>query len=211
MNIIDHLSSQTNDRTEKSNINVSEICLKEPSLLSDIATGFTSKSKNLKSDCIEVFTLVGAKSPQFIAPFLDQIAYLLQDKDNKTRWEAAHSMAYVAHLRPEAIIALLPNLEKIIENDKSIIVRDYTSDIIANLASAGNEYALIAYPSLLNILIVWEERHAKQALQGLIYVSNQIPELRNDIRAVALPYLEANKKTIIQAAKKLIKSIDNDK
>ncbi len=99
MKILNQLSSQKGDRTELSNKLVAEKCITNPKALAEIAAGLKEDDKKLQSDCIEVFTLVSEVKPEFIVPYANHIIPLLHSKETKIRWEAAHTLSFIAKFR----------------------------------------------------------------------------------------------------------------
>ena len=205
MDILNQLSSSQGDKTESSNKKVAEICIIEPKLLQDIALGFESKDKKLQADCIEVFTMVSESCPDLITPFIDKVTPLLTCKETKIRWEAAHTLAFIANKTPGHIFTILPELLEIVERDKSTIVRDYTLDAIANYAKVDKESSENAYGILKKALEIWDEKHAKQVFTGFSNILDNQPNYKNEIQKLAEPYLNAKKKVVVTEAKKLLK------
>jgi hypothetical protein len=205
MNILSQLSSQQGDKTEKSNKTVAGLCKNSRELIADIASGFESKDKKLQSDCIEVFTMVAETHPQLIVPYAIQVLPLLANKETRTRWEAVHTLAYIAEKVPDIILSVLPELQEIIEKDKSIIVRDYATDVVANYAKASIEASEKAFGILKAVLNQWDERHAKQVFIGFSNILDNIPGYSQEILRLVTPYQDAKKKVIVNEAKKLIK------
>lgn len=207
MEILSQLSSKQGDKTEKSNRIVAEKCIKNPDLLKDIATGL-SADKKLQSDCIEVFTMVAGNHPDLIVPLTDKILPLLSNKEAKTRWEAVHTLSFIADKIPETIFSILPDLQELIEKDKSTIVRDYTVDTIANYAKVDKDSSAKAFSILKNVLVLWEDKHAKQVFKGLNYILDNQPSYRAEIGRIVKPYLDAKKKVVAHEAKKIVKRIE---
>ena len=205
MEILNQLSSQRGDKTEDSNKIVAEKCIANPRLLAEIAIGLEDKDKKLQSDCIEVFTLVSEKKPEFTVQYAENIVPLLYCKDAKTRWEAVHTLSYIADKIPDTISAILPALQSLIEKDHSTIVRDYTIDTIANYAKISAETSEEAYELLKFTLELWGEKHARQVLRGFNYVLDNISDYKAEINSLVQPYLTANKKIVATEAKKIIK------
>jgi len=205
MEILNQLSSQKGDKTEDSNKLVAEKCMANPRMLAEIAVGLADKDKKLQSDCIEVFTLVAEKKPECIVPYADKILPLLNSKETKTRWEAVHTLSYIADRIPDIVFSVLPVLESLIEKDKSTIVRDYAMDTIANYAKVSTETSENAYELLKFALELWGEKHAKQVFKGFNYVLDNCPDCKTEINLLVQPYLSANKKVVAVEAKKIIK------
>ena len=208
MEILNQLSSQKGDKTEDSNRIVAEKCIANPRLLAEIAVGLEDKNKKLQSDCIEVFTLVSEKKPEFAVPYAENIVPLLSNKQAKTRWEAVHTLSYIAGKIPDIISSVLPVLQSLIETDESTIVRDYAVDTIANYAKISVETSEEAYKILKSTLDLWGEKHARQVIRGFNHVLDNISDYKAEIKLLVQPYLSANKKIVATEAKKIIKRIE---
>ena len=210
MEILNQLSSQKSDKTEDCNKIVAEKCIVRPRLLAEIAVGLEDKNKKLQSDCIEVFTLVSEKKPEFAVPYIENIVPLLYSKEAKTRWEAVHTLSYIADKIPDTISHILPTLQSLIEKDHSTIVRDYTIDTIANYAKVSVETSKEAYELLKSTLDLWGEKHARQVLRGFNHVLDNISDYKAEIKSLVQPYLTANKKIVVTEAKKIIKRTEKE-
>ena len=205
MEILNQLSSQKGDKTEDSNKIVAEKCIANPRLLADVAAGLEDKDKKLQSDCIEVFTLVSERKPEFIVQYAENIIPLLSSKQAKTRWEAAHTLSYIADKIPDVISSVLPALQSLIEKDESTIVRDYSIDTVANYAKVNVETSRKAYELLKFTLELWGEKHARQVFRGFNHVLDNCADYKAEINLLVQPYLTANKKIVAAEAKKIIK------
>jgi len=210
MEILNQLSSQKGDKTEIANRLVAEKCIANPRLLAEIAIGLEDRDKKLQSDCIEVFTLVSEVKPEYIVPYTDNILPLLYSKETKTRWEAVHTLSFIAEKIPDVILSILPVIQSLIEKDKSTIVRDYAMDTVANYAKVSAETSGESYELLKYALELWGEKHAKQVFKGFNYVLNNCTDYKAEINLLVQPYLTANKKIVATEAKKIVKRIENN-
>jgi hypothetical protein len=208
MEILNQLSSKQGDKTEKSNRIVAEKCIDIPGLLKDIVTGFLSADKKLQSDCIEVFTMISENHSDLIVPFADKILPLLNNKETKTRWEALHTLSFIADKIPEIIFSILPDLLELIEKDKSTIVRDYTIDTVANFARYDKNSSEKAFGILKSALELWDEKHAKQVFKGFSKILDNQPSYKTEISKIVKPYLDSKKNVVVNEAKKIIKRIE---
>ncbi len=208
MEIWNQLSSQKGDKTEISNKLVAEKCIANPKILAEIAVGLEDKDKKLQSDCIEVFTLVSEVKPELVVPYADNVLPLLYSKETKTRWEAAHTLSFIAEKIPDIISSVLPTLQSLIEKDKSTIVRDYAMDAVANYAKANVKASKKSYELLKFALELWGEKHAKQVFKGFNNVLDNCPDCKAEINKLVQPYLAANKKIVATEAKKLVKRME---
>jgi hypothetical protein len=154
LSIIQELSSQAHIGSSKANLEVAKKCLADPSLLADVAANLNSHDKCLAGDCAEVMTMTAQERPDLVAPYAEALCPQIKHKAMRARWEATHALALVAHLRPEVIAGILPQLSQAIENDTSVIVRDYSVDTVANYTCAGAEESRMAFPILKRATIV---------------------------------------------------------
>ena len=205
MEILNQLSSQKGEKTEDANKIVAEKCIANPHLLAEIAVGLENKNKKLQSDCIEVFTLVSEKRPEFTIQYAENIVPLFYSKEAKTRWEAVHTLSYIADKIPDTVSQILSVLQSLIEKDHSTIVRDYTIDTIANYAKINDETSEKAYELLKSTLELWGEKHARQVLRGFNHILDNCSYHKAEINLLAQPYLAANKKIVATEARKIIK------
>lgn len=205
MSILSQLSSQLGERKENANRAAAGMCLANPGLFMEIAEGLQSPNVALAGDCAEVMTMAAQENPQCVAPFAPLLSKLLFHKNTRVRWEAAHALAYSASCAPAVISSILPLLSEIIRADQSVIVRDYSIDILANYARVDVQSAAKAYPLLVEALAVWDGKHAGHALTGLANVLEKIPAHRAEITALCEPYLEDKRGMVKKAAKKIRK------
>jgi len=161
------------------------------------------KDKKLQSDCIEVFTLVAEVKPEFVVPYAENILPLLYSKETKTRWEAVHTLSFIADKIPDSIVSILPVLQSLVEKDKSTIVRDYAMDTVANYAKVSAETSEKSYEILKFALELWGEKHAKQVFKGFSNVLDNCSDYNAEINLLVQPYLTANKKIVATEAKKI--------
>ena len=208
MEILNQVSSRQGDKTERSNRQVAEQCILNPALLHDVAKGFCDKDKKLQSDCIEVFTMVSENHPYLIVPFADKVVPLLASKETKIRWEAAHTLAFIADTVPELIFTILPELQELIEKDRSTIVRDYTLDTIANYAKANKDASVEAFGILKTALVLWDEKHAKQVFKGFQNILDSQPSYNTEIERIVKPYFDSKKVVVVKEAKKIMRRIE---
>lgn len=208
--ILAQLSSQLNDRTEAANRAVAEQCLRQPELLKEIAGALVEADANLVGDCAEVLTKVAETDPGLVAPYAEKLVPLLAHATTRVRWEAMHALALVAGRTPKLMHKLLPQLQALLRQDKSTIVRDYAVEALAAHASTGKAAAERAFPLLAEALTVWQGKHAARALNGLAHVAAQAPQHAAAIRTLAYAHLGAGRGVTRKAAKALLKSMEAD-
>ncbi len=209
MSILNQLSSQMGDRTEYSNRKVAIQCLADPDLLVDIASGLRGSNPAIVGDCAEVMTKVAEADPEWVVPYVEDLAPLLIHKNTRVRWEAVHALSLITTFVPGSISPLLTILMEMIGSDTSVIARDYATDTIANFASTSRTAAEAAFPLLKETLIVWGSKHAHHALKGLVHVATLMPEHRPEIRLIAEDFSHSIRGVVRKAAKELQTVLDS--
>jgi HEAT repeat protein len=177
-------------------------------LLTEIAGALQNKDAALVGDCAEVLTKVAEEHPDWVAPYAESLAALLDHKKTRVRWEAMHALALIATLAPELMASLLPQLGQIIRSDSSVIVRDGAVDAVGNYAGTGPAAAEAAYPILKEALTAWEGKQTARALNGLSKMVVVLPELAGEIRSLGQQYLDHRRGVVRQAAKALLRTIE---
>jgi hypothetical protein len=166
-----------------------------------------SDDAKLSADCAEVMTNVAIKNPRLILPFAKALLETMNHKNSKTKWEAVHSVSLIAEFIPDAVANNLSLISNLMFSDKSVIVRDYSTDIIANYAGAGRADAEKAYPLLREMLYKFEGKHAGHALKGLQNVVRLMPEEKNVIAGFAEEFISNKKSVVSKTARVLAKTI----
>jgi hypothetical protein len=208
MDILNRLSSQAGDRS--GNHKVAAQCLEDQTLITEIIAGLEDKDNKIVVDCAEVLTEVAKLQPGWVVPYGHLFPRLLNNKNNRARWEGMHCLALIAEWIPEVILPILNQLNQIIVSDKSVIVRDYAIDTIGSYAKASEEAARTAFPLLERSLKIWEGKHAQHALEGLCNVVAAMPELKPQVQAIALEYANHNRGTVKKSARKLLRLVKSE-
>ena len=203
MEILNQLSSQIGDKS--GNYKVAAQCLEDKSLIQEIVGGLGNSDNKIVIDCAEALTEIAKEEPAWIVPYGHLLPKILGNKNNRARWEAMHCLALTAEYIPDVIEPMLDQLMEIIEEDKSVIVRDYAIDAVGNYAKTSAKAAQMAYPILERAARVWEGRHGKQALNGLYNVAKIMPEKKAQMQKIAEENLDHKKGTVRKAAKKLLR------
>lgn len=207
MSILNQLSSQVGDRTEKSNRKVVDLCIEQPALLLEISAGLSSEEAALVGDCAEVLTEVAKQYPEWVSPHARALSALLTHRVTRVRWEAMHALALIADRVPEVIAPLLPKLMDIFRKDTSVIVRDHTVDALGNYARTGEAQAQSVYPLLVEALTLWDGKQAAHALEGLAKVGSASPDLVKELWSIGIRYHDDPRGRVRKAAKALVRTV----
>ncbi|MFC1569923.1 hypothetical protein ACFL4L_06775 [bacterium] len=207
MSILSQLSSRCGDRTEQSNVKVAFLCLEEPGLLDEIKQGLHADDARMAGDCAEVMTKVAEEDPSFIVPFADDLIVCLAIKKARVRWESMHALALIANLIPEKIEFLLPQIDQLIHEDKSVIVQHCGILALGKYASSGKDAAEKAYPYLKKAVFVRDSKFAHHAMDGLIYIMIHCPDYHEEIHEIANQFLNHKRVSIRKASKRLLQAM----
>ncbi|CAG0929324.1 hypothetical protein TFLX_01255 [Thermoflexales bacterium] len=205
VNVLEQLSSQSGDRTAASNERVAKRALQRPQLLEEIAVGLAMRDRKLIGDCAEVMTLVAARQPELVAPYVATLLALLEHKDTRVRWEAMHSVAEVAALVPDKIAPLVSDLAKKIAQDKSVIVRDYAILALGEYGRTSRKAARKVWPHVQAALTAWDGKHAGVALEALSKLIAADAALKPEVQILARKQIEHPRVKVRTLAKRLLK------
>ncbi len=206
-NIINQLASKMGIKSNEPNKVAARKCIENPKLLKEVSSHLKDNDNKLVADCAEVMTEVALTNPALVAEFATDLITLINSKDNRIKWESIHALSLIASMVPDIIFSILPELEDIMHRDKSIIVRDYTTDAIAGYAGTSSGAADNAYPILKKILILWDGRHAARALEGFKNIYKVKPALKKELEKIADAFADSPRAVIQKAARKLKKAI----
>ena len=210
MSILSQLSSQCGDRTEQSNIKVAFQCLDEPELLKEIQPGLHMEDVFIAGDCAEVMTKVAEERPELILPYAEDLIETLNHKKARVRWESIHAIAFIADRIPDKIGPRLELLDRLVHEDKSVIVRHYGILTLGQYAAAGKEASRRAFPYLERALLAHPHKFAHHAMDGLRQVAFYCPDTREKIKEMAGQFLSHPRAGVRNAAKKLMNSLEKD-
>ncbi len=205
--ILQYLSSQIGEQSERGNRKAALLVLENPTLLEEIRKGLLQKNADLCGDCAEVCTMVAEQEPELIAPLADILISLLAHRNTRVRWESMHALALVTSFTPEIIADALPTLESIFRSDKSTIVRDYAIIAAGNLAQVNPAYAKIAYPLLNQSLTLHATKHAKHGLDGFRKSVTHLLDKKTELEEIADIFIQSPRPSIQGAAKSLKKTL----
>ena len=149
--------------------------------------------------------MMAESAPELVAPYVEPLARLIEHRATRHRWEAVHALSLVTSLVPDEIAELLPRLHDRLIIDKSVIVRDYATDIIANYAGTSPEAATVAFPILREMLTLWSGKQARHALEGLALVARQRPEPCIEIVSLAQAAAADRLKVVQRVARRIVR------
>ncbi len=177
MTIADQLSSARGERGQAANVAVARRCVRDPSLLEDIAAALREGPPRLAADAAEVLTKVAEEKPELVVPHLDLLLAGVRHRNGRVRWESAHAVALVAPHAARRMEKELDALAGIFRRDPGVIVRDYVLDTIAAVGTSSGKSAPAAFALLEEALPARGAKHAARALAGMARIVARHPSL----------------------------------
>jgi len=207
MDILDELSSAVGDRTEAGNRRAIARCLADRVLLDEIVDGLERKDRRLAADCAEVLCKVAAEQPAWVAPYAERLAPLIHHKAGRVRWEAMRAISRVADRVPQLIEVIIPDLRRIAQSNKSVIMRDGAADALSRYACLGPREAGMAYPGLCDALEAFAGKQAHHAMPGLVWVARYLPAHREAIRGAVATFLDDKRGVVRRTARRALREM----
>lgn len=204
MKTIDRLSTSMGVRGNAPNKELALCCLKDPLLLQNLRPALLIYKKEITADAAEVFTEVALQKPELVSPFFNDLFPLLKCKDNRARWEAMHAISAITFLNVELMRPLLPELERLVQEDKSIIVRDYVIEAIGNYSGVSLLCAKEALPYLEKFLSLENGRFAGKCIFAMMQCAVFLPA-NAQLEKIANNYSLHEKASVQKAARKLLR------
>ena len=81
-------------------------------------------------------------------------------------------------------------MDKIINTDRNVTIRDYAIEAITRYASTSKKAAKKAYPYLKKAMKQWNERHASQAMRAINNACHYLVDLKNEIQETASSFID---------------------
>lgn len=179
-------------------------CLESPGLLEEVASGLRAKNVRAARDCAEVMVLVARQRPLLVAPYFDDLRAALESRNARVRWGAMGAIAEIAQFVPMRIESLLPRIESIAVDDRSVSVRDLAVQALGNYAGTGPTAARTVLPLLERAVAVHSGRHAAKALSGLLMAGYHVPELADRIVALARKFESDSRPSVTKAVRRIL-------
>jgi len=143
---------------------------KDAAAIAILADGLQSKKGGVPGDCIKVLYEIGYRKPELIADYVPDFVRLLRAKDNRLVWGGMTALARITHLKPAEVFAQLDIIMQAYETG-SVITRDQSIRVFAELSRAGKEYEAAVFPVILRHLEKCRPKeipqHAEQAFTAV--------------------------------------------
>jgi hypothetical protein len=152
MGIIDKLATATGNRDEVPNIELAQqiAASSDTAAVQELVTLLQHKNKQIQSDSIKVLYELAALKPGMVAPYHNEIAALLSNKNNRLIWGAMTALDAIAATVPTEIYARLDEILAVADKG-SVITKDHAIGILVKLAGV-KKYTTESIGKLLHML-----------------------------------------------------------
>lgn len=196
------------DRTQEANEAAAVAVLTDPQLLDELFDARDGRDQPLAGDAADAITRVSNHQPELLLPFLDRLVAGASSKVTRVRWESVGSLARVATIDPDRIAPLLPDVERWIGSDSSVIVRDNSIDILHRYGKTSPEAAARAVDPLIAASGVFQGKHAARVTAALVDFVPLLPDARDRLMQAAVNGLGDGRSSVKTAARKLQRALE---
>lgn len=173
----------------------------------EIVQGLKTGKEQQKNDCIKVLYEIGERKPDLIADDVPVFIELLKSKNNRLIWGGMTALSKIAPLRPKEIFENIAAVIEAYENG-SVITRDNSITVFAELAKADKEYEKVLFRKLMKHLETCRLKEVGQHAERIAVCINK----QNAQEFISV--LLKRRKSLTEAQKKrvdkLIKNISGD-
>jgi hypothetical protein len=164
------------------------------------------QSTAVQSDCVKVLYEVGYRSPELIAPYVDDFLEAIKSKNNRIVWGAMIALSTVAGLRAERIFDALDAIIEVMKGG-SVITMDNGVKVLGLVAGHSEDYCRRIFPYLIGHLDSCRQRDLPQHAEHVLPAVNA--RNRGDfVRAVGARMTGATEAQKMRLTK-LLKKVDS--
>lgn len=175
--------------------------------ISEIVQGLKTGKEQQKNDCIKVLYEIGEKKPDLIADYVPVFIELLKSKNNRLIWGGMTALSKIAPLRPGEIFENIAAVIEAYENG-SVITRDNSITVFAELAKADKEYEKVLFRKLMKHLETCRSKEVGQHAERIAVCINK--QNAQEFISVLLKRRESLTEAQKKRVDKLIKNISVD-
>jgi len=196
------------DRTQEANEAAAVAALSDPQLLDELFDARDGRDQPLAGDAADAITRISNHQPELLLPYLDRVVAGTSSKVTRVRWESVGSLARLAAIAPNRIAPLLPEVERWISSDSSVIVRDNSIDILHRYGKTSPEAAARTVDPLICAASVSQAKHAARVLVALVDFVPLVPDAHDRLMQAAVGGLGDGRSSVKTAARKLQRALE---
>lgn len=170
--VFDHLACSLGVNSDEPNTKLAAaLCeSRNEGAVETLIAGLQSSNPAISSDCMKVLCELGRRSPDMIADYAPVFIRLLQSKSNRMVWGSMTALAMITKLNPSDVFAGRHAVIRAYETG-SVITRDESISVFAELSRADEKYERILFPLILRHLASCRlkeiPQHAERALPAV--------------------------------------------
>lgn len=119
--------------------------------IKEIVNGLKNKKYEVANDCIKVLYEIGERNPELIAEYVLDFIQLLKSRNNRLVWGGMTAISKITFLKPKEVFDNIEIVIRAYENG-SVITRDNSINVFAELAKADKEYEKVVYKKIIEHL-----------------------------------------------------------
>jgi hypothetical protein len=202
------LAEMRADRTQEANEAAAIAALSDPQLLEELFDARDGRNQPLAGDAADTITRVSNHQVELLVSYFDRVVTGTGSKVSRVRWESVATLARLATIAPNRVAPLLPDVERLIAGDKSVVVRDNAIDILHRYGKTSHEAAAQAVDPLIVAAGVFEGKHAARVLAALVDFVPLVPDAHDRLMLAAVSGLGDGRSSVKTAARKLQRALE---
>lgn len=194
-----------NDEKPNIDLAIELINLKDLEGIKEIVDGLKNKKEQIANDCMKVLYEIGERNPELIAEYVLDFINLLKSRNNRLVWGSMTAISKIVFLKPKEVFGNIEIIISAYENG-SVITRDNSISVFAELAKADKEYEKLMLKKILDHLSNCRPKEIGQHAERAFICINQ--ENSKEFISVLLKRRENLSDSQKKRIDKLIKNIE---
>ncbi|NRY59423.1 hypothetical protein [Clostridium beijerinckii] len=194
-----------NDEKPNIDLAIELINLKDLEGIKEIVDGLKNRKEQIANDCMKVLYEIGERNPELIAEYVLDFINLLKSRNNRLVWGSMTAISKIVFLKPKEVFRNIEIIISAYENG-SVITRDNSISVFAELAKADKEYEKLMLKKILDHLSNCRPKEIGQHAERAFICINQ--ENSKEFISVLLKRRENLSDSQKKRIDKLIKNIE---
>lgn len=193
-----------NDEAPNIDLAVELVITKNIEGIKEIVTGLSNEQEQIANDCIKVLYEIGDRKPELISDYIQDFIFLLKSKNNRIVWGCMTALSKIVSLRPTEAFEHINIILEAFKNG-SVITRDNSITVFAELSKSNIEYEKVIFPKILEHLKTCRPKELGQhAERAFVCVNDKnVAEFASVITTRREHLTDAQKKRVDSLLRKL--------
>jgi hypothetical protein len=169
MSVLQRLSCSLNRRDEVPNQELARqiVIAQNRAGVQELREALTARDPNLRSDALKTLYEIGYLDPSLVADCVEDLLYLLADRNNRMVWGAMIGLSTIAALRAERIFQQRAVVQRAMAKG-SVITVDGAIKTLAVVAADNDQYRQALAPDLLQHLASCRPKDVPQHAESIL-------------------------------------------